>query len=262
MPLRRSLPPHPSCGRWAMPAPRRPIRRAVRAPSGSPRRPMDPLSDGPEPAGWYSGDMHVHRSCGGSPVPVSTIYDAMVAQDLDVVSLLADMGNGEVQDPITDLPLVTGAGRSDLDARANRPLGRRMALGRHLHPVPPPGAGRAPDQPRPHRGAPDLGRVHLSDRAVGASAGGHLRVRAHAVPRDGVPQSLNCCIPVEYPVEVALGGSGLRRGGRRRRRYRHPGLLPPAELRFPARPRGRHRLSLRSDHRADGDLRAGVRRAR
>ena len=24
-------------------------------------------SAGPEPAGWYAGDMHVHRSCGGSP---------------------------------------------------------------------------------------------------------------------------------------------------------------------------------------------------
>ena len=24
----------------------------------------------PAPAGWYSGDMHVHRSCGGGPVPV------------------------------------------------------------------------------------------------------------------------------------------------------------------------------------------------
>ena len=63
---------------------------------------------GPEPAGWYAGDMHVHRSCGGSPVTVSSIYNTMVSQDLSVISLLADMGNGEVQTPATDLPLVNG----------------------------------------------------------------------------------------------------------------------------------------------------------
>ncbi len=62
----------------------------------------------PEPADWYPGDMHVHRSCGGSPVTVSSIYNTMVRQDLSVLTLLADMGNGEVQDPVTDLPLVTG----------------------------------------------------------------------------------------------------------------------------------------------------------
>ena len=55
---------------------------------------------GPEPAGWYSGDMHVHRSCGGSPVSVSSIYNTMVSQDVSVVSLLADIGNGEVQNPL------------------------------------------------------------------------------------------------------------------------------------------------------------------
>lgn len=59
---------------------------------------------GPEPAGWYAGDMHVHRSCGTSPVTVSSIYNTMVSQDLAVISLLADMGNGEVQNATTDLP--------------------------------------------------------------------------------------------------------------------------------------------------------------
>ena len=42
------------------------------------------------------------------PVSVSSIYNTMVSQDLSVVSLLADMGNGEVQNPATDLPLVNG----------------------------------------------------------------------------------------------------------------------------------------------------------
>ena len=63
---------------------------------------------GPEPAEWYAGDMHVHRSCGGSPEAVSSLYEKMNAHDLTFISLLADMGNGEVQDPMRDLPLVDG----------------------------------------------------------------------------------------------------------------------------------------------------------
>ena len=62
----------------------------------------------PEPAGWYSGDMHVHRSCGSSPESVATMFNRMTPQNLAVVSQLADSGNGEVQDPATDLPLVNG----------------------------------------------------------------------------------------------------------------------------------------------------------
>src|SRR5579862_545801 len=62
----------------------------------------------PEPAGWYAGDMHVHRSCGGSPESVASMFSRMTPQNLAVVSQLADSGNGEVQDPATDLPLVNG----------------------------------------------------------------------------------------------------------------------------------------------------------
>jgi len=62
----------------------------------------------PEPAGWYAGDMHVHRSCGSSPASVSAMYQKMNDQNLSTMSLLADMGNGEVQNPLTDLPLVNG----------------------------------------------------------------------------------------------------------------------------------------------------------
>ena len=62
----------------------------------------------PEPGGWFAGDMHVHRSCGGSPETVSSLYNKMNNNKLAVISLLADMGNGEVQNPTTDLPLVNG----------------------------------------------------------------------------------------------------------------------------------------------------------
>jgi hypothetical protein len=66
------------------------------------------FSQTPEPAGWYMGDMHVHRSCGGSPESVSSMFSRMTPNKLSVVSQLADSGNGEVQNPTTDLPLVNG----------------------------------------------------------------------------------------------------------------------------------------------------------
>src|SRR5262245_40483087 len=69
---------------------------------------MAAKAQNPEPAGWYTGDIHVHRSCGGSPVTVNSILNAMANEDLDIVSLLADMGNGEVQPAQTDLPKVNG----------------------------------------------------------------------------------------------------------------------------------------------------------
>jgi hypothetical protein len=45
----------------------------------------------PEPVGWYAGDMHVHRSCGGSPEAVSSLYNKMTTNNLATISLLADM---------------------------------------------------------------------------------------------------------------------------------------------------------------------------
>ena len=55
----------------------------------------------PEPGGWYAGDPHVHRSCGGAPESVTDLRNKMSPKNLAVISLLADMGNGEVQDPAT-----------------------------------------------------------------------------------------------------------------------------------------------------------------
>src|SRR3954469_13284924 len=66
----------------------------------------------PEPAGWFNGDIHVHRSCGGAPDSVASIFNTAVSRDMNVISLCADMGNGEVQNPTTDLPLVNGTDAS------------------------------------------------------------------------------------------------------------------------------------------------------
>ena len=62
----------------------------------------------PEPPGWFTGDIHVHRSCGGPPEAISSMYSKMNPENLAVISLLADMGNAEVQNATTDLPRVNG----------------------------------------------------------------------------------------------------------------------------------------------------------
>ena len=161
----------------------------------------------PEPAGWYAGDMHVHRSCGGTPEDVSSILQKMNPQNLAVVSLLADMGNGEVQNPVTDLPLVTG--QDDPISTSNRIVHwdaewhwdatytqyPHQALGGHVLAL---GLTEA------HQIWDEYTYPILTwARQQGGIAGfAHMQYLD-----DGIPQSLNCCIPIEYPVEVALGSA-------------------------------------------------------
>ena len=161
----------------------------------------------PEPRGWVAGDPHVHRSCGGTPVSLATIHGTMVAQDIDIVALLADMGNGEVQGAQADLPQV-----NDLDAPVSTP-GRivhwdsewhwdavysqysHQALGGHILGL-------------------SLSEAHtIWDEATGpiiawAHEQGGIAGFAHLqYLDDGIPQTLSCCAPIEYPVEVALGSA-------------------------------------------------------
>lgn len=160
---------------------------------------------GPEPAGWYSGDMHVHRSCGGSPVTVSSIYDTMISQNLAVVSLLADMGNGEVQNPVTDLPLVNGQddpvstpGRivhwdAEWHWDATYTQYPHQALGGHIVAL---GLTNA-CQIWAEYTYPIFQWAHQQGGIAGFA---HLQYLD-----DNFPLSLSCCTPIEYPVEVALG---------------------------------------------------------
>ncbi len=161
----------------------------------------------PEPAGWYAGDMHVHRSCGGAPVSVSSIYNKMSANNLATVSLLADMGNGEVQNPGTDLPLVNGqnasvstAGRivhwdTEWHWDATYTEYPHQALGGHLVVL---GLGEA-HQIWAEYTYPIFNWAHQQNAIAGF---------AHMQYLDGsIPQTLNCCLPMEYPVEVALGAA-------------------------------------------------------
>ena len=162
---------------------------------------------GPESAGWFSGDMHVHRSCGSSPEAIASLYDKMQPNNLAVISLLADSGNGEVQNASTDLPLVNGQ-----DASISTP-GRivhwdtewhwdptflqypHQVLGGHVVNL---GLTQA-QQTVAEYTYPVLNAT----RQQGGVAG-----FAHMQYLDGsIPQSLTCCTPIEYPVEVALGAA-------------------------------------------------------
>jgi len=161
----------------------------------------------PEPAGWYAGDMHVHRSCGGSPESISSLYQGMIPENLAVISLLADMGNGEVQSPSQDLPRVNGqddpvstSGRTvhwDAEWHWDAVYGQyaHQALGGHVVAL---GLSEA-HQIWEEYTYPIFNWAHQQNGIAGFV---HMQYLD-----DSIPQDLNCCIPIEYPVEVALGAS-------------------------------------------------------
>ena len=164
-------------------------------------------STGPEPAGWYAGDIHVHRSCGGAAESVSSIKQKMDDEDLRFIALLADCGNGEVQNPTTDLPLVNGQDASI--STANRTVHwdtewhwdatysqyAHQALGGHLVNLGETSAQQVWDE----MPSTVINKVHGQG---GISGFAHMQY----LP-SGIPGSLDCCTPVEYPVEVALGSA-------------------------------------------------------
>ncbi len=164
-------------------------------------------STGPEPAGWYAGDIHVHRSCGGTAESVSSIKQKMDDEDLRFIALLADCGNGEVQNPTTDLPLVNGQDASI--STANRTVHwdsewhwdatytqyAHQALGGHLVNLGETSAQQVWDE----MPSTVINKVHGQG---GISGFAHMQY----LP-SGIPGSLDCCTPIEYPVEVALGSA-------------------------------------------------------
>jgi len=162
----------------------------------------------PEPSGWYAGDMHVHRSCGGSPESVSSMFSRMTPQNLSVVSQLADSGNGEVQNPTTDLPLVNGQDDPistpghllHWDAEwhwdATYDQYPHQALGGHIVTL---GLSSA-QQLWYEYTFPILDWAHQHNGIAGFA---HLQY----LDGTGLPSSLTCCTPIEYPVEVALGAA-------------------------------------------------------
>ncbi len=161
----------------------------------------------PEQKGWYAGDMHVHRNCGigRAVVAESSLPVMMERNDLSVISLLADMGNAEVQDSKTDLPKVTG--RDALFSTPGRivhydaewhfdPAGvtfERQAIGGHLVIL---GLTSAKQiwAESPYK---IIRWAKKQDAVVGFC---HMEYLS-----DGTRDELTCCIPLDYPVETALG---------------------------------------------------------
>ena len=84
----------------------------------------------PEPSDWYAGDIHIHRNCGDvtSIISETELTAMMESNDLAVISVLADMGNGEVKDSRSDLPRVNGADAAYSEARPDCTLGCRVAF--------------------------------------------------------------------------------------------------------------------------------------
>jgi len=160
----------------------------------------------PQPPDWYAGDIHVHRNCGDEKIlPEKNLAPMLEPNNLAVISVLADMGNGEVKDSRVDLLKVNG-----MDAPQSQP-GRIIHWDTEWH--------------------WDATYANFSHQALG----GHLVLlglkEAHAIweespykvldwarkqkavsgfahfqyLNDSVQRELNCCIPIDYPVEVALG---------------------------------------------------------
>jgi O-glycosyl hydrolase len=162
----------------------------------------------PEPSGWYAGDMHVHRDCGG-PVegilPESKLVEMMEVNDLAVISVLADMGDAEVKPSEIDLPKVNGKdsplsvpGRTiHYDAEWHwDPFGttfEHKALGGHIVLL---GLSESHQiwEESPYK-ILEYGRKQ--NAIVGFCHTEYLN--------DKIQKELNCCIPIEYPVEAALG---------------------------------------------------------
>ncbi|MBL7697306.1 MAG: CehA/McbA family metallohydrolase [Chitinophagaceae bacterium] len=159
----------------------------------------------PEPKGWYSGDIHVHRNCGDDVVhAVEDVTKMMETNDLAVMSLLADMGNGEVKYSEEDLPKVNGKDMSQTPGKiwrwdtewhwdATYSQFSNQALGGHLVLL---GLDSA-------RQIWEESPYKILEWAKKQNA---VRGFAHfQYLNDNIQKELNCCIPVDYPVEAALG---------------------------------------------------------
>lgn len=161
----------------------------------------------PEPADWYSGDIHIHRNCGDgtSVLSESEFTNMMEPNDLAVISVLADMGDGEVKDSRTDLPKVNGKDANQ--SKTGRlvhwdaewhfdPFGttfEHKALGGHLVLLGLHEAHTIWDE-SPYK----ILEYGKSQNAVVGFC--HMQYL-----NDNIQNDLDCCIPVDYPVEAALG---------------------------------------------------------
>lgn len=138
------------------------------------------------------------------------LLDMMRPNNLAILSVLADSGNGEAKDADTDLAVISGG-----DHPASTPQ-RILHWDSEWHYDP---KGYAVERKvigghlillgLKHGGKPWAEYTYPMiewAREQGAIAGfAHMQYLA----QDGVPNDLTCCHPLEYPVETALGASSF-----------------------------------------------------
>ncbi len=165
-------------------------------------------AENPEPSGWFAGDAHVHCDCGvagGLTVTPEEVFAAMKTNNLAVVSLLADMGNAEVRDAPRDLPKING---KDFPLSTPKqilhwdaewhfdPRGvtfEQKAIGGHLILL----GLKYGERTFAEYTYPLIERAKRQKAVVGLAHMQYLK--------NDIPQDLDCCAPLEYPVEIALG---------------------------------------------------------
>jgi hypothetical protein len=173
-----------------------------RGENGSPR---------PEPPGWFAGDAHVHRGIGCSRADArdmlapGELLEAMKAHNLAVISVLGDMGNGEIKYAEKDLALIDGRDHPastpqrllHWDAEWHYdPRGvtfEQKVIGGHLIVL---GLGHA-EKIFSEYTYPILEWARKQNAITGFA---HMQYLS-----DDIPTELDCCAPLEYPVEIALG---------------------------------------------------------
>jgi O-glycosyl hydrolase len=175
---------------------------------GAPGQGSDKLkASRPEPGDWYAGDMHIHRNCGDgtSILPESEFIKMMEPNDLAVISVLADMGDGEVKDSKADLPKVNGK-----DAIQSIP-GRTVHWDAEWH-FDPAGTTFENKALGGHIVLLGLTEAHtIWDESpykilyYGKSQNGIVGFCHMEYLKDSIPGVLDCCTPIDFPVEVALG---------------------------------------------------------
>lgn len=160
----------------------------------------------PAPPDWYAGDIHVHRNCGDDVIlPESELSEMMEQNNLSVISVLADMGNAEVKNAKEDLLKVNG--KDAVQSKPNRIVHwdtewhwdatysqfSNQALGGHLILL---GLKKANQiwAESPYK----ILKWAKKQNAVKGFA--HFQYLNNEIQNE-----LNCCIPIDYPVEAALG---------------------------------------------------------
>ena len=128
----------------------------------------------------------------------------MEPNDLDVISVLGDIGNGEIRNAADDLALITGKDHENStpgrlmhwDAEWHfDPKGvtyEQKALGGHLIAL----GLQSGHQIYDETTHPIIDWVQAQGGVVGFAHMQYLKA--------GIPADLDCCVPLEYPVEVAL----------------------------------------------------------